>query len=243
MHRIARSSWSLLSLRASCAAAHDIPERRDRSVVRQARRASGCNCWCACRCSAMRDVEFPGARPAAIWISNGSTPLLPDAATLWIADFVEIYEGDDARCRSRASSATQVSLRIRPVLRVVRPGARARHRAEARRTTRTSVWNQVLLDVLFEYPIHSDRSRVFHPPRARAAGGAAWSPCCASCRPAARCAPIEFTGDPGLVRLDPRWHQAALRFVELGFCHILDGTDHLLFLLLPGDSVPPLPRR
>jgi hypothetical protein len=34
-----------------------------------------------------------------------------------------------------------------------------------------------------------------------------------------------------LVRLDPRWHQAALRFAELGFFHILDGIDHLLFLL------------
>ncbi len=42
---------------------------------------------------------------------------------------------------------------------------------------------------------------------------------------------FEFTGDPGLVRLDPRWYQAALRFVDLGFFHILDGTDHLLFLL------------
>ncbi|MCC6391613.1 MAG: HupE/UreJ family protein, partial [Bryobacterales bacterium] len=31
--------------------------------------------------------------------------------------------------------------------------------------------------------------------------------------------------------LDPRWYQAAARFVELGFFHILDGTDHLLFLL------------
>ena len=42
---------------------------------------------------------------------------------------------------------------------------------------------------------------------------------------------VRFTGDPGLVRLDPRWHQAAWRFVRLGFEHILDGTDHLLFLL------------
>jgi hypothetical protein len=32
------------------------------------------------------------------------------------------------------------------------------------------------------------------------------------------------------VRLDPRWHQAAWRFVQLGFAHILDGADHLLFL-------------
>ena len=42
---------------------------------------------------------------------------------------------------------------------------------------------------------------------------------------------FEFDGDPGLVRLDPRWYQAALRFVAAGFLHILDGTDHLLFLL------------
>ena len=41
---------------------------------------------------------------------------------------------------------------------------------------------------------------------------------------------FEFDGDPGLVRLDPRWHQAAWQFVKLGFFHILDGTDHLLFL-------------
>ena len=42
---------------------------------------------------------------------------------------------------------------------------------------------------------------------------------------------FEFSGDPGLVRLDPRWQQAAWRFVVAGFRHILDGTDHLLFLL------------
>src|SRR5258705_304492 len=42
---------------------------------------------------------------------------------------------------------------------------------------------------------------------------------------------FDLHGDPGLVRLDPRWHQAAWRFVESGFLHILEGTDHLLFLL------------
>ena len=41
---------------------------------------------------------------------------------------------------------------------------------------------------------------------------------------------FELVGDPGLVRMDPRWYQAAARFVRLGFLHILDGTDHLLFL-------------
>jgi hypothetical protein len=42
---------------------------------------------------------------------------------------------------------------------------------------------------------------------------------------------FELHGEPELVSLDPRWHQAALRFVQQGFLHILDGTDHLLFLL------------
>jgi hypothetical protein len=42
----------------------------------------------------------------------------------------------------------------------------------------------------------------------------------------------QFSGDaPEAVPLDPRWYQAASSFVALGFHHILDGTDHLLFLL------------
>ena len=41
---------------------------------------------------------------------------------------------------------------------------------------------------------------------------------------------FDVHGDPGIVELDPRWHQAALRFTKDGFFHILDGIDHLLFL-------------
>src|SRR5204863_4131975 len=90
--------------------------------------------------------------------------------------------------------------------------------------------DQDMIDVLFEFPIQSEQSRFsIHPALARlglrvvtvlrflpASGGVR---------------AFEFIGDPGLVRLDPQWHQAALRFVDLGFFHILDGTDHLLFLL------------
>ncbi len=92
-----------------------------------------------------------------------------------------------------------------------------------------SFWNQTFLDVLLEYPIQSDHSRFsIHPAVARLgvrvittlrflpAGGSERA--------------LEFAGDPGLIRLDPSWRQAAGRFIELGFQHILDGTDHLLFL-------------
>ena len=82
----------------------------------------------------------------------------------------------------------------------------------------------------FEYPIQSEQSRFsIHPALARLGLRVVtvlrFVPASGEVRA------FEFTGDPGLVRLDPRWHQAALRFVDLGFFHILDGTDHLLFLL------------
>ncbi|HYV98489.1 MAG TPA: HupE/UreJ family protein, partial [Gemmatimonadaceae bacterium] len=42
---------------------------------------------------------------------------------------------------------------------------------------------------------------------------------------------LQYTGDPGLVHLEPRWTQAVAQFVGLGFRHILSGIDHLLFVL------------
>ena len=41
---------------------------------------------------------------------------------------------------------------------------------------------------------------------------------------------FNYLGNPGVVELDPRWHQATLRFISMGFMHILEGIDHLLFL-------------
>lgn len=40
-----------------------------------------------------------------------------------------------------------------------------------------------------------------------------------------------YVGDPGVVELDPGWWGAISRFVVLGFFHILQGPDHLLFLI------------
>jgi len=41
---------------------------------------------------------------------------------------------------------------------------------------------------------------------------------------------FQYNSNPGLVRLDPNWFQAAWTFVALGFKHILGGFDHLLFV-------------
>lgn len=51
---------------------------------------------------------------------------------------------------------------------------------------------------------------------------------------------FNYIGDPGLIQLEPSWWYAFSRFVGLGFQHILDGIDHLLFLfclVIPARSV------
>jgi hypothetical protein len=91
-------------------------------------------------------------------------------------------------------------------------------------------WNQQLLDVLLEYPIRSDRSNFAIHPRVDRFGINV-STALRFLPPGGAVRAFEFHGDPGVVYLDPRWHQAALRFVASGFWHILEGTDHLLFIL------------
>jgi hypothetical protein len=86
-----------------------------------------------------------------------------------------------------------------------------------------------MFDILFEYPVQSDQSRFsihmgFNNLALRVITVLRFLP------PSGVVRAFEFTDDPGLIRLDPRWFQAALRFVQMGFEHILDGTDHLLFL-------------
>jgi len=69
----------------------------------------------------------------------------------------------------------------------------------------------------------------FNPSRARTAGRARGHRASVS-PPNGSVRAFEFIGDPGLVDSTRAGARRALRFVELGFFHILDGTDHLLFL-------------
>ncbi len=176
---------------------------------------------------AMRDMEFPLRGPGYLDIARADAELR-NAAMLWIGDYVELYEGD-SRLTNQQIVAARASI----------PSDRSfgsyedalAHVTGPRLPNETALyWQQAMLDMLFEYPIQSDQSEFsIHPGLERLAlrvvtvlrflppGGVVRA--------------FEFTGDPGLVRLDPRWHQAALRFVKSGLFHILDGIDHLLFLV------------
>ena len=176
---------------------------------------------------AMRDMMVPEL-PGGYLDLEKVAPLLPDAATLWISDFVEVYEGGRRLPKPRVL-ATQVSLESDRSFESF-DTALAHIKGPRLPNSSNVVFGQVLFDVLFEYPIESAQSEFsIHSGLGRLAAHVVTVLRFVSFGGAVRA--FEFTGDPGLMPLDPSWHQAALRFVQMGFLHILDGTDHLLFLL------------
>lgn len=188
---------------------------------------------------AMRDVNFPLTGPGYLDMARAK-PLLGDAAKLWLADEIELYE-NDTRIGAPKIVATQVSL---PSDRSFSSyaGALAHTTGEPLAPATQLMWKQAMLDVVLEYPITSDRARFSIQP-ALARLGVRTTTVLRFVPPNGPERAFEYLGDPGLVRLDPRWHQAALRFIELGFAHILDGIDHLLFifcLVIPFRKIRPL---
>ena len=174
----------------------------------------------------MRDYDFPVREPGYLIISD-TDPLLQGAAGEWIANYVQMYEGSELLARPVVAAG-----------RIAIPGDRAfRTYDEAIANVLSAPLSdnielppqQAMLDVLLEWSIMSEESdfsidsrfaqlgiRTVTVLRFLPAGGTARA--------------FQYSGNPGLVRLDTRWHQAAWRFVVLGFDHILDGIDHLLFL-------------
>ncbi len=103
-------------------------------------------------------------------------------------------------------------------------------------------WEQGKLDVLFDYPIQSDKSYFsMHAAFDRLAQHEVTA--LQFLMPDGTDRAYELLGDAGLVRLDPNWYHAAGLFVVMGFHHILEGIDHLLFLfclVIPFRRIRPL---
>ena len=221
-------AWVLataLGLLPNRAAAHDIPND---VTVQAFLKPTGDRLYLLMRVplKAIRDVNFPERGQGYLDLEQTDS-LLPDAATLWISDFIDLREGDAPLGRPRLLQ-THISL---PSDRSFGSFEQAwAHINGPKLSSETNVvWNQTMFDVLFEYRISSDQSRFSIDPKLGRLGLRVIT-VLRFLPPGGAVRAFEFTGDPGLVRLDPRWHQAALQFVRLGFLHILGGTDHLLFL-------------
>jgi hypothetical protein len=215
----------LLLLLPSGAAAHDIPN----DVTIQAfLKPEGQRLQFLARAplKAMRDIDVPRRAPGYLDLARAEASL-HHAATLWISDNVELYEGDTPLKAGRIVSA-RVSLESDRSFTSYEEAMA--HVTGARLPNDTDIyWEQGLLDVLFEYSIQSDRSDFSIRPRFGGLGLRVTT-VLRFLPPSGVVRAFDLHDDPGLVRLDPRWHQAALRFVGAGFWHILEGTDHLLFL-------------
>jgi HupE / UreJ protein len=175
---------------------------------------------------AMRDVEFPMRGPGYLDLGRAG-PSLQQAASTWLLGSVRLYE--DGRPLEGGVSAVRVSLPSDGSFGGYAPALA--HLAGPPLPADTELyWNQALIDAAFEYPIAGERSELSVEPDFQRLGLRVTT--IVRFLPPGRPERVfEFGEAPGLVRLDPRWHQSALRFVELGFLHILDGTDHLLFLV------------
>jgi hypothetical protein len=175
---------------------------------------------------AMRDTNFPTFGPGYLDVPNAAGQLR-DAAQLWVADNVEVYE--DGRRLPLAIAAVRASIPSDRSFDAFATALEHVHAAPLAAGLQLP-WQQALLDIELGAPIRSADSlfslrpnlerlglRVVTAVRFFAASGVERV--------------YQLEGDAGVVPLDPRWHQSLLRFLEQGFHHILDGADHLLFLL------------
>ncbi|HEX6314456.1 MAG TPA: HupE/UreJ family protein [Gemmatimonadaceae bacterium] len=176
---------------------------------------------------AMRDVVFPLKGPGYLDLSRLGTQTR-DAARLWIADYIRIFEGD-RELPEESVVATRVSLPSDRSF-VSWDSALTSVRLPPLPDDTEVMWNQLRLDVLLEVPITDPNARFSIDARLAHLGVNTVS-VVHFVTPDGVERVFQYEGNPGVVRLDPRWHQAAARFVALGFEHILSGFDHLLFVL------------
>ena len=180
--------------------------------------------------AALREIDVPLRAGGFIDLPRAE-PALREAVAVWLLDQIELFE--DGRRLPRPSIA-QVRIALAADRSFNSYEQALAHLAGARiADTEQLYWNQQWLDVQLQLPIASASagatSRFAIQPHfarmgLRVAIGLRYLPESGEERA------YELHGDPGLVHLDPRWHQAAWHFVQSGVWHILEGADHLLFL-------------
>src|SRR5215467_8612093 len=222
-HRLAAALALVLALAAS-AAAHDIPADAKINAFFKPQ-ADRLELIVRLPLASLIDTDFP-MRGAFLDLKRADEPIR-GGVKVWLTDNIDVYENGILLEKPRIVAAL-VSL----------PSDRSFASFEEARAHVLGLplssdldlyWSQQLLDVLFEYPIRSDRAEFAVDLRVDRLGGSV-NTTLRFMPPDGAVRAFEFHGSTGLVYLDPRWNQAVLRFVVEGFWHILDGTDHLLFL-------------
>jgi hypothetical protein len=188
---------------------------------------------------AMRDIQWPLRGPGYLELGKLET-LLRDGTKLWVIDNLKLYE-DGAALAAPTIRGVRVSLQSDRAFETYE-SAMAHFAAAPLPDSMDLAWQQAMVDIVLEYPIKSAQSRFSVDPQLARLGVRTIT--------VLRFIPdgggeraFTYRGDPGLVHLDPNFLQAAGQFITMGFEHILDGIDHLLFvicLVIPFRRLKPL---
>ena len=170
----------------------------------------------------IRDIDFP-LRPGTAYVDLArADSLLREAVEVWILPSIEVTGG--GLPVAGRTTAVRLTLNGQPV-----PAG-------------TLVPVQSLsLDADIDYPIAATPDITIDPTLARLGVRTRSVVTFQNIDGSERM--FEYMGDPGPLRMNPRWYHAAGQFIALGFGHILDGIDHLLFVLclvLPFRRLRPL---
>jgi hypothetical protein len=176
----------------------------------------------------MRDIDVP-LQPNGYLDFTRMEAAERHAAQIWIRDFVHLYE-NGSELPLVQITATRTSLpsdrsfdNYDTALASILTGPKLDNSTEI-------YWDNGMLDVVFETPITSDQSDFAILPGLTRLGLQV-NIALKFQQPGKAERVFDVHADTGIVHLDPSWYQAFYLFAREGFFHILDGTDHLLFLL------------
>ena len=179
--------------------------------------------------ASINDIDWPLRRPTGYLDLGRVEPFLRDASTMWIADYMDVYEGG-----TKLAYPTLTSVRLSPegdTSFTTYEDARAHVTGPLIAQDMSLLPTQGALDAFFDYTIQSEQSRFSLHPRFDRFGLRVLT-ILHSLSPDGSIRVFEYEGgDPGLIRLDPEWQQTAGTFAAMGFKYLLSGIDTLLFLL------------
>ncbi len=219
------ASFMILLGLLNTAQAHDIPTR---ITVNAFVKPEGDTLTALLRVpmEAFGEISFPLRGPGFIQISEADFAI-NDAARVYITESFKFFE-NGVELTDKSVAAVRVEL---PSDRSFTDyeSARANLLSEPLDDSVNLYWRQGVLDVMVTYPI-SDENADFSVDPLLGTLANETTTVLRFLVPTGAERIFNYMGNPGVVELDPRWHQAALRFVVMGFEHILEGIDHLLFL-------------
>jgi hypothetical protein len=215
-----------LLLFSSFSSAHDIPSR---VTVYAFVKPEGNQLTALLRVpmEAFGEISFPLRGPGYLQFAEAELALR-DAAQVYITESMHFYE-NEVELTDKELLATRVSL----------PSDRSFTSYEDALANVQSpplgddidmFWRQGVLDVLVRYTIDSESSDFSVDPQLGTLSSATTTVLRFILPENGAERVFNYLGDPGVVLLDPRWYQAVYRFIKMGFAHILEGADHLLFL-------------